>query len=220
MSTELKISDIEILISNELIPYQNIFQKFNEYISNKKEFLWCLEHQDVYTLGNSCESFNSKLIENIPVVKSNRGGLMTFHGEGQIVLYFCINLTNFFKKINKEVDISYIVSLIEKIGIESLKKIGIESFSHAENGRGIWIRNNDKSISKIGFIGIRISNGYLTHGISINYNNNLTPFDFINPCGLNCKITSASQVLKNNLPDKLEFKKILIQNALNFLNAV
>ena len=68
-----------------------------------------------------------------------------------------------------------------------------------KNKRGFWVKNlKNQSIAKIGFIGLRITNGFLTHGISINYNNDLSVFDYINPCGLgNVKITSISEVVKN-----------------------
>ena len=135
-------------------------QKMSENI--KEEEIWFLEHENVFTAGSSTpKEFRIDEINNIPVIKVNRGGKITFHGPGQLVIYPLINL----KKRKKNI-IDYINSL-EDICIKAFEKSDIKLNRKKEKNRGLWVEKNNES-KKIIFIGLRYSKGIIHHGLSIN----------------------------------------------------
>ena len=177
--------------------YQEVSKLMKEHIQkmseNKKgEEIWFLEHQNVFTAGSSTpKEFKIDKINKIPVIKVNRGGKITFHGPGQLVIYPLINLKK--RKINI---IDYINSL-EDICIKAFKKNDIKLFRKKEKNRGLWVEN-DNELKKIIFIGLRYSKGIIHHGLSINFNLDLDNFQKIDPCGLNSKDISSLKELKIN----------------------
>ena len=175
----------------------------------KSEEIWFLEHQNVFTAGSSTpKNFNEKKIDNIPVVFINRGGKITFHGPGQLIIYPILNIKK--RKLN----IIEYINKIEKIIIKVFKKNRITLFTKKETNRGLWTRDiKNKKDKKIIFIGLRYSKGVIYHGISINLDLSLVDFRKINPCGLEVdqisslkelKITYNKKELVNDL--KIEFK--------------
>ena len=165
-------------------------QKMSENI--KEEEIWFLEHQNVFTAGSSTpKAFKKDKINKIPVIKVNRGGKITFHGPGQLVIYPLINL----KKRKKNI-IDYINSL-EDICIKAFKRNDIKLFRKKEKNRGLWVENNNQ-LKKIIFIGLRYSKGIIHHGLSINFDLDLNNFQKIDPCGLNSKDISSLKELKIN----------------------
>ena len=168
---------------------------------NKKELIWILEHQEVYTAGTS---FKEKEIidKSINFIKTNRGGKITYHGKGQVVFYFVIDL----KK--RKMNIRQLISIIEKTIIDTLIYFKIKSYSDRKN-IGIWVKNK-----KISAIGIRVKKWIAYHGCSININNNLQDYKKIIPCGLdNKKVTSLKDlgIYKiNNINENLE--RIFLKN--------
>ena len=146
----------------------------------KNEEIWFLEHQSVFTAGSSTpKNFNEKKINNIPVVFINRGGKITFHGPGQLIIYPILNIKK--RKLN----IIEYINKIEKIIIKVFKKNRITLFAKKETNRGLWTRDRkNKKDKKIIFIGLRYSKGVIYHGISINLDLSLVDFRKINPCGL------------------------------------
>ena len=201
-------SQLELIkIIQEPFAYNDIHTLFED---KTHEQIYILEHQDVYTAGKSVKEQIEK-IHNIPAVNTDRGGLWTWHGKGQIIVYFNINLRqrkmnldNFFSKI-EPVFINLIQSEINThCNNEYASKI--QTYADKDK-RGFWIKNlNTNEVAKIGFIGLHISKGWLTHGISINYNNDLKWFDFIDPCGLGkVKITSIEEIVNHDtLHNKIE----------------
>ena len=177
--------------------YQEVTELMNEHIQKmsenvKDEEIWFLEHQKVFTAGSSTpKEFRLNEINNIPVIKVNRGGKITFHGPGQLVIYPLINL----KKRKKNI-IDYI-NLLEDICIKAFKKSDIKLYRKKEKNRGLWVENNNE-LKKIIFIGLRYSKGIIHHGLSINFNLELDNFEKINPCGLNSKDVSSLKELKIN----------------------
>ena len=147
-------------------------------IKKSKDLIWILEHEDLYTAGKNYRD-NEILDKSINIVKTNRGGKITYHGPGQLICYFVIDL----KKRNK--DIRKFVSIIEKTIIETLNNYGIETFADRKN-IGIWYRDNSK-IKKIAAIGIRVSKWIAYHGFSINIDNDLKKYKAIIPCGIKDK---------------------------------
>ena len=177
--------------------YQEVSKLMNKHIQKmsenaKEEVIWFLEHQKVFTAGSSTpKEFKVDQINKIPVIKVNRGGKITFHGPGQLVIYPLINLKK--RKINI---IDYINSL-EDICIKAFKKNDIKLFRKKEKNRGLWVEN-DNELKKIIFIGLRYSKGIIHHGLSINFNLDLDNFQKIDPCGLNSKDISSLKELKIN----------------------
>jgi len=160
--------------------------------------IWILEHKELYTAGTS-SSENDILDKSIKIIKTNRGGKITYHGPGQLICYFVIDL----KKDKK--DIRKFITVLEKTIINTLKFYGIETFADKEN-IGIWYNDNSK-IKKIAAIGVRVSKWIAYHGFSININNNLEKYDAIIPCGIKDKgITNLKKIKDQNyteLGDKL-----------------
>ena len=157
----------------------------------KNEEIWFLEHQSVFTAGSSTpKNFNQKKINNIPVVFINRGGKITFHGPGQLIIYPILNIRK--RKLN----IIEYINKIEEIIIKVFKNNKITLFVKKEANRGLWTRDEkNKKDKKIIFIGLRYSKGVIYHGISINLDLSLVDFRKINPCGLEADQISSLKEL-------------------------
>ena len=157
----------------------------------KNEEIWFLEHQSVFTAGSSTpKNFNQKKINNIPVVFINRGGKITFHGPGQLIIYPILNIRK--RKLN----IIEYINKIEEIIIKVFKNNKITLFAKKETNRGLWTRDKkNKKDKKIIFIGLRYSKGVIYHGISINLDLSLVDFKKINPCGLEADQISSLKEL-------------------------
>ena len=171
-----------------------------------KDLIWLLEHEEVYTAGTSY-SKNEILNKNIKIIQTNRGGKITYHGPGQIICYFVLDL----KKRKK--DIRKFITLIEKTIIESLSEYGIESFGDPKN-IGIWI-NHKNEIKKIAAIGIRISKWIAYHGFALNVNNNLKNYENFIPCGIIDKGISNLKIVKDQNYENLG--EIIINNFIKNL---
>ena len=200
---------MEIIICKKQIQYQELLKWFNDTTKDK---IFILEHQDVYTAGKSVKETLSN-IKNIPAIKTNRGGLWTWHGKGQIMIYFIYNLHN------NHLTLTDFLKKIEQICCNLIQQEinNNDYIVYADKDRrGFWIKNKkNNEIAKIGFIGLRISKGILTHGISINYNNNLEWFNYINPCGLgDVKITSIEKIINDKTNLNIEQFKIKTKEKL------
>ena len=158
------------------------------------DIILILEHPPVFTLGRRgglenlsvSESFLKK--SNIPVIHVERGGDITFHGPGQIVVYPIINLEK------ARLAVTDYVSNLEEVMIQTAKDSGIHAQRNGLN-RGIWIGKK-----KLGSIGIAIRRGISFHGMALNVNLSLEPFNWINPCGLqNIKMTSIQKEVPHSV---------------------
>ena len=176
-----------------------IFQK------NGKELIWILEHEEVYTAGTSY-SKTDILDKSIKIIETNRGGKITFHGPGQLICYFVLDLRN--KK-----DVRKFINNIEKTIIESLKTFDIETFADKDNV-GIWYNENGK-INKVAAIGVRVKKWIAYHGFAININNNLNQYKKIIPCGIKNKGITNLMEIKNK--DYSKLKDILIEKFISNL---
>ncbi|MDB2341233.1 lipoyl(octanoyl) transferase LipB [Candidatus Pelagibacter bacterium] len=198
--------NIEIKKSIKPVNYEKAIKFLEERLTNidkknAKELIWILEHDEIYTAGTSYEK-SEILNKNINLIETNRGGKITYHGPGQIICYFVIDL----KKRKK--DIRKFITLIEKTIIESLLEFSIESFGDPKN-IGIWL-NHNQEIKKIAAIGVRVSKWIAYHGFSINVSNDLTKYNNIIPCGIKDKGITNLKEIKN-----LDYKKledIIIKN--------
>ena len=187
--------DIEIKKSIKPIKYNLAIKELEdrlEMINDKKsdELIWILEHEEIYTGGTSYKE-NEILDRSINLIKTNRGGKITYHGPGQIICYFVINLKK--RKIN----IRKFISIIEKTIIDTLGEFKIDSFADKQN-IGIW-HQNKKEIKKIAAIGIKVRKWIAYHGFSINVRNDLKKYKKIIPCGIRDKgITNLVKIKKQN----------------------
>ena len=151
--------NIEIKKSIKPVNYEKAIKFLEERLTNidkknAKDLIWILEHDEIYTAGTSYKK-SEILNKNINLIETNRGGKITYHGPGQIICYFVIDL----KKRKR--DIRKFITLIEKTIIESLSEFSIESFGDPKN-IGIWL-NHNQEIKKIAAIGVRaVSYTHLT----------------------------------------------------------
>ena len=185
--------NIEIKKSIKPVKYEEAMKFLEERlldIHNKKkgDLIWILEHDEIYTAGTSY-SEEELLNKNINLIRTNRGGKITYHGPGQLICYFVIDL----KKRHK--DIRKFISLIEKTIVESLLQFNIDSFGDPKN-IGIWI-NEKANIKKVAAIGIRVSKWIAYHGFAINISNDLKKYQNIIPCGIIDKGVTSLKKLNN-----------------------
>jgi len=174
------------------------------FLGKKKELLWILEHNTVYTSGTS--SNQSDLIDKkINVIKTNRGGKYTLHSPGQKVVYFVLNLNK------RKKDIRGLVSKIENCIIEILKFYKINSFADKKN-IGVWVGDRKEPL-KIAAIGIKVKKWIAYHGFSINVSNDLSKYDAIIPCGIKDK--KVTNLKKIGIIDCNNIEKVIIDEFLN-----
>ncbi len=197
---------IEIKKSQNPVKYEDAISFMENRLKDidlKKvdDLIWVLEHDDIYTSGTSYNE-NEIIDKSINIIKTNRGGKITYHGPGQLICYFVIDL----KKGKK--DIRKFISVIEKSIIETLKLYGIKTFADKEN-IGIWYDDNS-TIKKVAAIGVRVSKWIAYHGFSININNDLNKYDAIIPCGIKDKGVTNLKQIKNQNYDELKNKLIEI----------
>ena len=203
--------NIEIKKSIKPVKYEDAIKILEQRVidlnSNKeKELIWILEHNQVYTAGTSFKE-NEILNKKINLIKTNRGGKITFHGPGQLICYFVLDLKQ------RQRDIRKFISLIEKTIIDSLLEFNIKSFSDKQN-IGIWIDHKTK-VKKIAAIGVRVSKWIAYHGFSVNINNDLKKYEAIVPCGiLDKEITNLKEVVNQNYKN---LDKVIIKNFIENL---
>ena len=203
--------NIEIKKSQKLVKYEEALRLMEERLlqidqKKSKDLIWVLEHENIYTAGTSYKE-NEILDKSISIFKTNRGGKITYHGPGQLICYFVIDL----KKIKK--DIRNFISIIEKTIIDSLKSYNINTFSDKEN-IGIWYDDNSE-IKKVAAIGVRVSKWIAYHGFSINIDNDLKKYDAIIPCGIKDKgITNLKTINNQSYTD---LKDRIIKNFISNL---
>jgi lipoyl(octanoyl) transferase len=187
--------NIEIKKSIKPVNYEDAIKDLESRLSlvfnNKdRELIWTLQHNEIYTAGSSYKE-SEILNKSIKLIKTNRGGKITYHGPGQLICYFVIDLRN------KKKDIRNFVCIIEKTIIQTLDQFNIKSFAD-RNNVGVWTKNNNK-IKKIAAIGIRVSKWIAYHGFSININNDLNKYKNIIPCGIKDKgVTNLKSIIDQN----------------------
>ena len=205
MSIEIKKSEKPVIYEDAKKMMEDRLLNVDQNKSN--ELIWTLEHPDIYTAGTSYNE-SDILDKSIKILKTNRGGKITYHGPGQLICYFVIDL----KKRKK--DIRNFISIIERTIIDTLQFFNIKTFSDKEN-IGIWYKDNEQT-KKVAAIGVRISKWIAYHGFSININNNLEKYKAIIPCGIKDKgITNLKQIKDQ---DYRELEKKLVEVFISNLN--
>ena len=203
---------IEIKKSEKPVIYEDAKKIMEERLLNvdlnkSNELIWTLEHPDIYTAGTSYNE-NDILDKSIKILETNRGGKITYHGPGQLICYFVIDL----KKRKK--DIRNFISIIEKTIIDTLQFFNIKTFSDKEN-IGIWYKDKEQT-KKVAAIGVRISKWIAYHGFSININSNLDKYKAIIPCGIKDKGVTNLKQIKDQ--DYKELEKKLVEVFISNLN--
>tara|TARA_S200000501_G_scaffold248764_1_gene233024 strand:+ start:408 stop:1025 length:618 start_codon:yes stop_codon:yes gene_type:complete len=201
---------IEIKKSIKPVNYNNAINLLEERLEhiinqNKKELIWTLEHNLVYTAGTNFNQ-NDIIDRSIKVIRTNRGGKITCHSPGQLICYFVIDL-------RQKRDIRKFINIIEKTIIDTLAHYKIESFADKKN-IGIW-HKKFKNINKIAAIGIRLKKWIAYHGFSINIDNDLKHYDKIIPCGISEKgVTNLKEIYEQ---DYSKLKEKLVENFISNL---
>ena len=173
-------------------------------LEKKEEFLWILEHKTVYTAGISANE-KDLLDKNLPIFKTNRGGMYTVHSPGQKVIYFVLNLNK------RKKDIRKLINNIESCIMDILQEYKIKSYPD-RNNIGIWVKNGNNSM-KIAAIGIRVKKWIAYHGFALNISNDLKKYKKIVPCGIKDKgITSLKNMGIKNYGN---INEIIVKKFLN-----
>ena len=186
---------------------------FDIISETNKEIIWFLNHDHIYTMGTSSKKADILESSNVPVIKTNRGGQITYHGPGQRIVYLLINLQK------REKDIKKFVNAIERSAINLLKKFDIESKTYPDR-IGIWVTGKNKTKfkkeEKIGAIGLRLKKWVTYHGLSFNINPELKYYENINACGLSEYSTTSMHSLGVKLSNK-EFDDLYLKFFLDEL---
>lgn len=175
--------------------YADTYEKMRSLVQADSfdDQIWLLEHDAVFTLGTAADPSHVLNPGNIPIIQTDRGGEVTFHCPGQLVIYFLLDIKT--KKIGPKALVANLQNLIQNI----LQHYSIES-SFVEGAPGVYVGEK-----KIASIGLRISKGRTYHGISLNVDMDLEPFSRINPCGYEgLEVTQISHFDSNVTMDKVE----------------
>ena len=204
MSIEIKRSIKPVNYLDAIKFLEDRVIKINNNHAN--ELIWILEHPSTFTAGPSSNK-RDILDKSIDIIKTSRGGKITWHGPGQLICYLVINLNN------RKRDIRKFVNIIENSIIHSLKSFGIECFSDRKN-IGIWSKLNNKD-KKVGAIGIKVKRWIAYHGFSININNDISNYQKIVPCGIKDKGIATLKEINNRNYNKLS--DVIIKNLVTNL---
>ncbi|KXW55621.1 lipoyl(octanoyl) transferase LipB [Ferrovum sp. PN-J185] len=186
-----------------LTDYQESLESMKRFNQQRQadtcDELWILEHAPVFTLGQA--GLMSHLLTNpthIPVIRSDRGGQITYHGPGQLIFYILLDLKR------HQLTVRQLVNTIEEAVIQALKLFQIEAH-RVEGAPGIYVDH-----AKISALGLRIQNGLCRHGFSINVDMDLTPFTFINPCGYEHLATTQVKEWCQDVTKEAVIKAVII----------
>ena len=185
-----------------LVEYQSTYDQMVDYTENRDETspdeLWVLQHPKVFTQGQAGKAEHVLMPGDIPVVQTNRGGQVTYHGPGQLVVYLLLDI----KRLG--IGPRQLVTVMEESIIEALKHFGIESAAKPD-APGVYVDGR-----KIASLGLRIRRGASFHGIAVNLEVDLTPFSFINPCGYaGLEMTRLADLVSSRLDMEAEARRLL-----------
>ncbi len=157
------------------VDYQKTWQKMQDFTNSRQQDtvdeFWFLQHPPVYTLGKNGKAEHVLNPADIPVINSDRGGQVTYHGPGQIVVYTLLDLNRL------KIGVRELVTIIEQSVIELLAGYGVDSNARRD-APGVYVNN-----AKIAALGLRVRKGCSFHGLALNVDMDLEPFSRINPCG-------------------------------------
>ena len=178
-----------------LCDYQSTLDGMKSYLASEPftNEIWFLEHDPVYTLGTAADKSHILNAKNIPVIQTDRGGEVTYHGPGQLVIYFMLDIKYL------ELGPRSLVQSLQNFTKNLLEEFSIET-NFIDGAPGVYVEEK-----KIASIGLRISKGKSYHGMSINVDMDLTPFSYINPCGYEgLEVTQIKNFKKNITIEEVE----------------
>lgn len=180
MFTEEALHEDLIVRELGLQPYDLIWHHMQEFTDQRNthtcDEVWLVEHSPVFTQGQAGKAEHLLHQSEIPVVQSDRGGQITYHGPGQQIMYVLLDLKRK-KEFDKEVNVRFLVSALENCVVETLADYGIKAYPKAD-APGVYVDER-----KICSLGLRVRKGRSFHGLALNINMDLSPFLDINPCG-------------------------------------
>ncbi|ELN2576328.1 TPA: lipoyl(octanoyl) transferase LipB [Enterobacter kobei] len=192
-----------------LQPYEPVSQAMHDFTDSRDDTtpdeIWLVEHLPVFTQGQAGKAEHLLMTGDIPVIQSDRGGQVTYHGPGQQVMYVLLNLKR------RKLGVRELVTLLEQTVVNTLTEYGIDAHPRAD-APGVYVGE-----MKICSLGLRIRKGCSFHGLALNINMDLTPFQRINPCGYaGMEMTQMRQWVDTATPDNI--RPVLLKNVLALLN--
>ncbi|GJL39411.1 TPA: lipoyl(octanoyl) transferase LipB [Enterobacter chengduensis] len=192
-----------------LQPYEPVSQAMHDFTDSRDDStpdeIWLVEHLPVFTQGQAGKAEHLLMTGDIPVIQSDRGGQVTYHGPGQQVMYVLLNLKR------RKLGVRELVTLLEQTVVNTLAEYGIDAHPRAD-APGVYVGE-----MKICSLGLRIRKGCSFHGLALNINMDLAPFQRINPCGYaGMEMTQMCQWVKTATPDTI--RPVLLKNVLALLN--
>lgn len=192
-----------------LQPYEPVSQAMHDFTDSRDDTtldeIWLVEHLPVFTQGQAGKAEHLLMTGDIPVIQSDRGGQVTYHGPGQQVMYVLLNLKR------RKLGVRELVTLLEQTVVNTLAEYGIDAHPRAD-APGVYVGE-----MKICSLGLRIRKGCSFHGLALNINMDLTPFQRINPCGYaGMEMTQMRQWVDIATPDNI--RPVLLKNVLALLN--
>ncbi|EHN8901548.1 lipoyl(octanoyl) transferase LipB [Enterobacter hormaechei] len=192
-----------------LQPYEPVSQAMHDFTDMRDDTtpdeIWLVEHLPVFTQGQAGKAEHLLMTGDIPVIQSDRGGQVTYHGPGQQVMYVLLNLKR------RKLGVRELVTLLEQTVVNTLAEYGIDAHPRAD-APGVYVGD-----MKICSLGLRIRKGCSFHGLALNINMDLTPFQRINPCGYaGMEMTQMRQWVDTATPENI--RPVLLKKFLALLN--
>lgn len=192
-----------------LQPYEPVSQAMHDFTDMRDDTtpdeIWLVEHLPVFTQGQAGKAEHLLMTGDIPVIQSDRGGQVTYHGPGQQVMYVLLNLKR------RKLGVRELVTLLERTVVNTLAEYGIDAHPRAD-APGVYVGE-----MKICSLGLRIRKGCSFHGLALNINMDLTPFQRINPCGYaGMEMTQMRQWVDTATPENI--RPVLLKKFLALLN--
>ncbi len=205
-------SDKLIIRDLGLQDYEPVWKQMQAFTAQRDDStpdeLWCLQHPPVFTMGLNGKPQHLLNVSDIPVIDIDRGGQVTYHGPGQLVIYTLIDLGRM------HIGVKELVAIMEQAIITLLKDYGIEA-QPRENAPGVYVGE-----AKIAALGLRIKKNHSYHGLSLNIDMDLSPFSQINPCGYEgMPVTQVSDLRKNTRFTDIKTQLELLLSGLFGYNA-
>ncbi|EPO7805189.1 MULTISPECIES: lipoyl(octanoyl) transferase LipB [Enterobacter] len=190
-------------------PYEPVSQAMHDFTDMRDDTtpdeIWLVEHMPVFTQGQAGKAEHLLMTGDIPVIQSDRGGQVTYHGPGQQVMYVLLNLKR------RKLGVRELVTLLEQTVVNTLAEYGIDAHPRAD-APGVYVGEK-----KICSLGLRIRKGCSFHGLALNINMDLTPFQRINPCGYaGMEMTQMRQWVATATPENI--RPVLLKMFLALLN--
>lgn len=163
------------------VSYLPVWEAMREFTAQRNDAtpdqIWLVEHEPVYTLGQAGKPEHILNHAEIPVVRCDRGGQVTYHGPGQVIAYCLVDLRRLGLFVR-----DYVAAL-EDAAIDTLNELGVSGACRKPGAPGVYVPQPEGDLAKIAALGIKVSNGCTYHGMALNVDMDLAPFLGINPCG-------------------------------------